>query len=158
MMSFGHNGLMAPLVWFWSLHIHCHYNDVIMGAIASPITSVTIVYSAVYSGRDQRKHQSSASLAFVLGIHRWLVNSPHKGPVMRKIFPFDGAIMEREAYVHLILIRVFFSFSFFFCLVLKGYSRSSTTNGSLWRTELSSYPGYFWKLHWKFMGPRKYPG
>ena len=47
-----------------------HYNDVIMGAIASQITSLTIVYSIVYSDADQRKHQSSASLAFVRGIHR----------------------------------------------------------------------------------------
>ena len=48
-----------------------HYNDVIKGAIASQITSLTIVHSTVYSGADQRKHQSSASLAFVRGIHRW---------------------------------------------------------------------------------------
>ena len=41
-----------------------HYGDVIMGAIASQITSLTIVYSTVYSDADQRKHQSSASLAF----------------------------------------------------------------------------------------------
>ena len=47
-----------------------HYNDVIMGVIASQITSLTIVYSIVYSDADQRKHQSSASLAFVRGIHR----------------------------------------------------------------------------------------
>ena len=47
-----------------------HYGDVIMGTIASRITSLTIVYSTVYSGADQRKHQSSASLAFVWGIHR----------------------------------------------------------------------------------------
>ena len=63
-----------------------HYNDVIMGAIASQITSLTIVYSTVYSDADQRKHQSSASLAFALGIHRSPVNSPHKGPVTRKKF------------------------------------------------------------------------
>ena len=42
---------------------------------------------------DQRKHQSSASLAFVWGIHRWPVNSPHKWPVTRKMFPFDDVIM-----------------------------------------------------------------
>ena len=48
-----------------------HYNDVIMGAMASPITSLTIVYSTVYSGADQRKHQRSSSLALVRGIHRW---------------------------------------------------------------------------------------
>ena len=53
-----------------------HNNDVIMGAIASQITSLTIVYSTVYSDVDQRKHQSSASLAFVRGIHRRPVNSP----------------------------------------------------------------------------------
>ena len=71
-----------------------HYSDVIMGAMASQITSLTIVYSTVYSGADQRKHHSSASLAFVRGIHRWLVNSPHKWPVTRKMFPFDDVIME----------------------------------------------------------------
>ena len=65
-----------------------------MGAMASQITSLTIVYSTVYSGADQRKHQSSASLAFVWGIHRGPVNSPHKGPVTRKIFPFDDVIMS----------------------------------------------------------------
>ena len=64
-----------------------------MGVMASQITSLTIVYSTVYSGEDQRKHQSSTSLAFVWGIHRWLVNSPHKWPVMRKMFPFDDVMM-----------------------------------------------------------------
>ena len=64
-----------------------------MGAIVSQITSLTIVYSTVYSDADQRKHQSSASLAFVRGIHRRPVNSPHKWPVTRKIFPFDDVIM-----------------------------------------------------------------
>ena len=47
-----------------------HYTDVIMGAMASQITSLTIVYSTIYSGADQGKHQSSVSLAFVWGIHR----------------------------------------------------------------------------------------
>ena len=51
------------------------------------------LYSTVYSGADQRKLQSSASLAFVRGIHRWPVNSPHKRPVTRKMFPFDDVIM-----------------------------------------------------------------
>ena len=44
-------------------------NDVIMSVMASQITSLTIVYSTIYSGSDQRKHQSFASLAFVWGIH-----------------------------------------------------------------------------------------
>ena len=56
-----------------------HYSDVIMSPIMSQITSLTIVYSTVYSSAYQMKHQSSASLAFVRGIHRWLVNSPTKG-------------------------------------------------------------------------------
>ena len=64
-----------------------------MSPIASEITSLTIVYSTVYLGTYQRKHQSSESLAFVLGIHRSPVNSPHKGPVTRKMFPFDDVIM-----------------------------------------------------------------
>ena len=63
-----------------------------MGAIASQITSLTIVYSIVYSDADQREHQSSALLAFVWGIHRRPVNSQHKWPVTRKMFPFDDVI------------------------------------------------------------------
>ena len=70
-----------------------HYGDVKMDAVASQITSLIIVYSIVYSDADQRKHQSSASLAFVRGIHRGPVNSPHKWPVTRKMFPFDDVIM-----------------------------------------------------------------
>ena len=73
--------------------IGVHYGDVIMGTIASQITSLTIVYSTVYSDADQRKHQSPASLSFVWGIHRGPVNSQHKWPVTRKMFPFDDVIM-----------------------------------------------------------------
>ena len=68
-----------------------------MSLMASQITSLTIVYSTVYSGADQRKHQSSASLAFVRGIHRGPVNSPHRWPVTRKMFPFDDVIMNSNA-------------------------------------------------------------
>ena len=66
-----------------------HYSDVIMGTMASQITSFTSVYSSVDSGADQRKHQSSASLAFVWGIP---VNSPHKWPVTRKMLPSSWKI------------------------------------------------------------------
>ena len=66
-----------------------NYNDVIMSTMASQITSLTIVYPTAYSGANQRKHQSSASLAFVRGIHRW----PHKLPVTWKMFPYDDVIM-----------------------------------------------------------------
>ena len=64
-----------------------------MGTMVSQITSLTIVYSTVYSGADQSKYQSSASLAFVWGIHRGPLNSPHKWLVTRKMFPFDDVIM-----------------------------------------------------------------
>ena len=75
-------------------NLHEHYNDVIMGVIASQFTSLTIVFLTVYLDTDQRKHQSSASLTFVRGIHRRPVNSPHKWPVTRKMFPFDDVIMN----------------------------------------------------------------
>ena len=77
-----------------SKHVPWHNSDAIMGEMASQITSLTIVYSTVYSGADQRKHQSSASLAFVRGIHRGPVNSTHKWPVTQKTFPFDDVIMS----------------------------------------------------------------
>ena len=73
-----------------------------MSAMASQITSLTIVYSIVYSGADQRKHQSSASLAFVRGIHRWPVNSPHKGSVTRKLVLFDNVMMNKFVTAELI--------------------------------------------------------
>ena len=69
-----------------------HYSEVVMDALASQITVLTIVYSTVYSDADRRKHQSSASLACVWGIHRWPMNTPHKWPVTRKMFPFDDVI------------------------------------------------------------------
>ena len=85
--------------FLWSQKYQDHYNDIIMSAMASQIISLMIVYSNVYSGGNQRKHKSSASLAFVRGIHWWLVNSPHKGAVTWKMFPFDNVIMI-SAYFH----------------------------------------------------------
>ena len=92
--------------------VFIHYNEVIMGVMASQITNLTVVYSTVYSGTDQRKHRSSASLAFVRGIHRSPVNSPHKRPVTRKMFPSDDVIMKwcnRESHLVLgiIIVRPF---------------------------------------------------
>ena len=82
-----------------------HYNDVIVGAMASQIISLTIVYSTVYSGADQRKHQSSAPMAFVRGIHRWPMTSPHKGPATRKIFPFDAVVMSCNSLYRYVLTQ-----------------------------------------------------
>ena len=86
--------ITQPCILLSLTHCCLHYNDVIISAMASQITSLTNVYSMVYSGADQRKHQSFASLASVRGIHLWPVNSPHKRPVTRKMFPFDDDIME----------------------------------------------------------------
>ena len=68
-------------LYVW-IRLYYHYYDVTMSKMASRITSLAIVYSSVYSGADQRTH-------------RWPVNSPSKGPVMRKMFPFDDVIMMR---------------------------------------------------------------
>ena len=97
--------------------------DVIMGAMVSQIPSFMIVYSTVYSGADQRKHQSSASLAFVRGIHRWPVNSPHKWPVTRKIFPLDDVIMSQECFTLLDRLPWVFFLRFWICfnIVLQHY-------------------------------------
>ena len=67
-----------------------------MSAMVSKITSLAIVYSTVYSGADQRKHQSSTSLAFVREIHRWPMNFSRTGPVTRKMFPSDDVIMVKS--------------------------------------------------------------
>ena len=88
-----HSRFIAIIMWFISVTHQTHYDDVIMSAMASQITSPTIVYSTVYSRHRSKKHQSSASLAFMRGIQRWPVNSPNKGPVTRKMFPFDDVIM-----------------------------------------------------------------
>ena len=76
------------------LKMWCHYGDIIMRATASHITSFTIVRSTIYSGAHERRYKSSTSLAFVRGIHRWPVNSPHKGPVTRKIFLYVNVIIN----------------------------------------------------------------
>ena len=88
-----------------------YYSHVIMGATASQITTVSSVYSTVCSGADKRKHQSSASLATVRGIHPSPVNSPHKRPVTRKLFPFDDVIMEPKINLYdcyLVEVHTFF--------------------------------------------------
>ena len=102
-----------------------HYCDVIMSQTASQITSLTIVCLIVYSGTDQRKHQSSASLAFVRRIHRRPVNSPLKWPVTRKMFPFDDAIM--------------------FCYIL--YMSVSTNEEEIYRGLFSQYFQPIGSLH-----------
>ena len=91
---------MSKFTFWYYIPIECHtnalhHNNVIISSLASQITSITIVYSTVYSDADQ-KQQSSAPLAFLRGIHRRPVNSPHKWPVSRKMLPFDDVIMRNQ--------------------------------------------------------------
>ena len=127
-----------------------HYNDVIKGAITSQITSPTIVYLTVCSDEDQRKYQSSASLAFLRGIHRWLVNSPHKWPVTRKMFPFDDVIMDYRFLWHLYTIYGFCS--------TKGSTKGKskvTFSKSNFKVKIISFPQlpdfrtYIWETKYK---------
>ena len=78
----------------YDIKITKHYNDVIIRAMASQITSIAIVYSTVYSRRRPKKTSKPRVIGLCEGIHRWPVNSPHKGPVTRKMLPFDDVIMK----------------------------------------------------------------
>ena len=78
--------------WLWS-NKGVYYSDAIMSTMTSQITGVLIVCLTICSEADQRKHQRSVSLAYVRGIHRWPMDSFHKGLVKRKIFPFGGVMM-----------------------------------------------------------------
>ena len=93
MLSEKNSAILCKVQWLNAWRPSNHYSDIIMGTMASQITSRTIVCSTVHSGTDKRKHQSSASLAFVRGTHWWPMNSPHKGPVTQKMFPFDDIIV-----------------------------------------------------------------
>ena len=96
-------GLIDIKLWLFQVMIadrqtgRC--SDVIMSAMASQIAGASTVDLIVCSGASQRKYQSSASLAFVRGIHWGSVNSPHKGPVTRKMLPFDDVIMR---HIHMV--------------------------------------------------------
>ena len=79
---------------YTSVYHPIHYSDVIMSAMASQITSLTIIYSTVYSGADQENTSKLCVTGLLWGIHWWPVNSPHKGPVTQKMFPFDDVIMS----------------------------------------------------------------
>ena len=96
--SYLHPASMRILSYDW---YRFHYDDVLMDAMASQITSLAIVYSTIDSDADQRKHQSSASPAFVRGIYRGPVNSPHKWSVTRKMFQFHDVIMRRFVGTHI---------------------------------------------------------
>ena len=99
----------CPAEFRWgNINIHLHFPDTVMAQVAELFPhdrwrhngrdgvsnyQLTIVYSTIYSDADQRKHQSSASLAYVRGVHRGPLNSPHKCPVTRKMSPFDDVVL-----------------------------------------------------------------
>ena len=102
------NTLISNAVWWTRLLSHLllrfffrHYSDVIMNAMAYQTTGVSMVCLTVCSGTDQRKLRRSASLAFVRGMHQWPVNSPHKLPITRKMFPFYNVIKNFQNPVRL---------------------------------------------------------
>ena len=110
--SSGNQLWYVVVAWYWWIEVRVmlvawqhqantwnnHYGDVMMSAMASQITSPTTVYLIVCSGANQRKYQSSTSMAFLRGIHRWSVNSLHKGLVTQKMFPFDDVIMMSASF------------------------------------------------------------
>ena len=104
-----------------------HNIDVMMGAMASQITSLTIVCSTVYPGADQRKYKSSTSLAFVQGIHWWPTNSPHKWSVTRKLFPFDDVIMHICVFVKCSMPIIYFD-----CFVRKDPHNTLSPRKNYW--------------------------
>ena len=121
MVSLGHNELKSSceigLRWMLQntfndkssvVQLMANYCVVIMGAMTPRITSLMIVYSTLYSGADQRKLQSSASLAFVRGIHRRPVNYPPKRLVTRKMLPFDDIIIHVAIIPGPMLIQICF--------------------------------------------------
>ena len=127
-------------------YAHYHYSNVIKVAMASQITILTIVYSTIYTGADQWNYQSSVSLAFVWGIHRWSVNSPHKWPVMRKMIPFDDVIMITVLFIS--DVRCWFTGCIFH--ILHGWFIGRIP--PCWW----SYPeGYRWK--WLILSQKSYP-
>ena len=86
--------------------------------MVSQITNLKIVYTIIHSGADERRYQISASLAFVRGIHRSPVNSPHKWPVTRKMLPFDDVIMGKGLEWDPLLMTIFWTLKC--CIELKG--------------------------------------
>ena len=111
-----------------------HKSYAIMSAMACQITSVSIVYSNVCSGADERKHRSTASLAFVRRIHRWPVNSPHKGPVTRKMFPFHDVIMGCHYEWHKKTVVLYLKTSTHAAIFFFNYVRIGMVNPALLTT------------------------
>ena len=90
------DGQYQCMGWSFCQELPSHYSEVIINKMATLITTILILYSTVCSGTDQRKCQIFMVLAFVRGLHWWPVKSPHKRPVMQKMFPFDVVIINNS--------------------------------------------------------------
>ena len=132
-----------------------------MNTMSSEITGVSIVYSIVCSGVDQRKHQSSALVAYVRGIHWWPVNSTHKGPVTRKMFPFADVIMQNSFKSRELLLAISRDLSWGWvygryyvlsCFPLRTKMRIFLNKKCIWNCRLRSgghfvFPAAFFPVH-----------
>ena len=141
--SLGLNGLM------FQFHLS-HYDDVIMTTMASQITSLTVVYSIVDSDADQRKHQSSASLAFVWGIHRDRWISRTKGQLRGKCFHLMTSPCECEC--RILTIHSLATWRF------KDISSSVSLKINVYKHRINNYICSQWqnfvKCHFCFSGPK----
>ena len=135
------------------------------GDDVSEITGVSIAYLTIGSSADQRKYQCYASLAFVRGIHRWPVDSPYKGPVTRKMFPFDYVIVYESCCT---LIQILLSFDWrrtdnkswsesTMLHLTDAYIRQSALMSShylwlnnIWRANFNKIAGNHWYYYWEF--------
>ena len=136
------------------IKLHCsHYSGVIMGAMASKITTLMIVYSTVYSVADQSEHQSPASLAFVCG--EFPVNSPHKWPVTRKCFHLStSSCWWHGTIVYLIV------FSYYWNLrITLARSAVPCTASVLYSVYYGAWVQWrpYTTLHWNNILPEKIP-
>ena len=138
------------MYWQCNQDTRCHYSAVTMSAMASQITSLTIVYSTVYSGADKRKHQSSVPLAFVRGIHWSPMNSPHKWPVTLKMFPFDDVIMRVHS-LQRTWNGVFLGLSFVLAILFNYihlHNNHRSKNADL-ANYIKSFKKYVWSVLWR---------
>ena len=119
-----------------------------MSTMVSQITGVMIVCSGVCSGADQIKHQSSALLAVVRGIHRWPVNSHHKGPVPRKMFPLDDETKRSKEEGIALEADSRHDGNFMYSMSL-----SVVLSSTLWRPILNIQNSIQWPYHFHFLIP-----
>ena len=105
-----------------------HYIDVIMSTMASQITSLTVVYSIVYSKKTSKLRVTGLCARNSLGP----VNSPHKGPVMRKMFLFDDIILCRQHFQRHCLEWKLLNFKllYFIEICSSGFNWRYVSNGS----------------------------